>query len=65
MLESDIFFAPGKAELKSEAQGALDALIAKLNEAKFQTTNIEVAGHSDADPITHSTWADMPTLILP
>lgn len=58
VLENDIFFAPGKANLKQEALGALTALIAKLNEPKFAAARIEVAGHSDSDPITHSKWSD-------
>jgi chemotaxis protein MotB len=58
VLSNDIFFSPGKAELKPESLASLDALIAKLEEPRFQGARFEVAGHTDEDPITHSGWKD-------
>jgi chemotaxis protein MotB len=58
VLEDSIYFAPGKAELKSEKFPALDALIAKLQKGDLSTATIEVAGHTDADPISRSGWKD-------
>lgn len=58
VLENDIFFASGQATLKPEALAALDTLVQKLREDRFAAAKIEVAGHTDADPITHSKWED-------
>ncbi len=58
VLENDIFFAPGKAELRPEARAALDGLIDRLKGEAFRDTEIEIAGHTDADPIAHSGWKD-------
>jgi len=58
VLEESVFFAPGKAELKSDRFTALDGLIAKLNSPDFATKAIEIAGHTDSDPIARSSWKD-------
>ncbi len=58
VLEESVYFAPGRAELKSEKFGALDALIAKLRSPEFGAAAIEVGGHTDSDPISRSAWKD-------
>jgi chemotaxis protein MotB len=58
VLENDIFFSSGKAELRPEARTSLDGLIAKLGTSEFSDTDIEIAGHTDSDPITRSGWDD-------
>jgi len=58
VLENDIFFSSGRAVLKPDAAQALDGLIGKLNDPKFSGARIEVAGHTDSDPITRSKWSD-------
>ncbi|GIW71594.1 MAG: hypothetical protein KatS3mg102_1136 [Planctomycetota bacterium] len=58
VLENDIFFASGKAELRPEAKRSLDGLIGKLNEPDFAGCEIEIAGHTDSDPIARSGWKD-------
>ncbi|MHC4829449.1 MAG: OmpA/MotB family protein [Planctomycetota bacterium] len=58
VLENDIFFSPGKADLRTDTNEALDGLISKLRVEKFRSAEIEIAGHTDTDPITRSGWAD-------
>jgi chemotaxis protein MotB len=58
VLENDIFFAPGRADLKQEALALLDGLIEKLGGPELGQAEIEVAGHTDADPILRSGWKD-------
>jgi chemotaxis protein MotB len=58
VLDDNVFFSPGKAELKSEKFPTLDALIGKLQKGDLATATIEIAGHTDADPIARSGWKD-------
>jgi len=58
VLEDNVFFSPGKAELKSDKFPSLDALIGKLQTGELGAATIEVAGHTDTDPITRSGWKD-------
>jgi chemotaxis protein MotB len=58
VLDESVYFSPGRAELKGEKFAALDALIGKLNSPEFATKIIEVAGHTDTDPIARSGWKD-------
>ncbi len=58
VLEESVYFAPGRAELKAEKFAALDALIGKLRTGDFATATIEIAGHTDSDPISRSGWKD-------
>lgn len=58
VLEGDIFFLPGRAELQTASTGALDGLIARLKQGEFEQAVIEVAGHADSDPIERSGWDD-------
>ena len=58
VLEESVYFSAGKAELKGEKFTALDGLIGKFQTPEFATKIIEVAGHTDADPITRSGWKD-------
>ena len=58
VLENDIFFAPGQAELKQDALGPLDELIAELRKDEFADAIVEIAGHTDSDPISRSGWDD-------
>ncbi len=54
--ESDILFAPGKAELTDEAKASLDKIAQYL--VNHPEQEVRVAGHTDAVPITHSNWID-------
>lgn len=58
VLDDNVFFSPGKAELKADKFPALDALIGKLQKGELGTATIEIAGHTDADPIARSGWKD-------
>ena len=54
---SDVFFAPGRAELTREGQTRLDALVAELNKTEYP---IRVIGHTDTDPVnkTKDLWPE-------
>lgn len=58
VLSDDIFFQPGKAELRGEKTAILEKLIGKLKSPEFAAAQIEIAGHTDADPIQRSGWKD-------
>jgi chemotaxis protein MotB len=58
VLSDEIFFQPGKAELRGEKTPILDKLIAKLRSEEFARAQIEIAGHTDSDPIKRSGWKD-------
>lgn len=58
VLENDIFFAAGRADLKPEKLRVLDDLVARLSAGDFAAAEIEIAGHTDVDPIKVSKWAD-------
>jgi chemotaxis protein MotB len=53
-LESGIFFSSGRHELTPAGQQALGPLIEKLKTDEYKDYDIELAGHTDADPITRS-----------
>jgi flagellar motor protein MotB len=58
VLGDDIFFQPGKAELRGEKTAILAKLVEKLKAGDFAGAEIEIAGHTDSDPIHRSTWKD-------
>jgi chemotaxis protein MotB len=56
-LPDAILFDSGKANLRSATSKELNHIYAVLKE-KYPGREIEVAGHTDADPIKKSKWAD-------
>jgi len=54
VLESGIFFKPGRHQISEAGKAALLPLIAKLAGADFDGYNVEIAGHTDTDPIRRS-----------
>jgi chemotaxis protein MotB len=56
-LPDAILFDAGKASMKSATSKELDHIYAVLKD-KYPGRQIEVAGHTDADPIKKSKWAD-------
>lgn len=52
---AEVFFTPGKAEIKEESYGTLDKVAKVLNE-KVPEKLVAVEGHTDADPIKYSGW---------
>jgi flagellar motor protein MotB len=58
VLEDDIFFSPGRADLRQDKLNILDDFIGKLSGGDFAAAEIEIAGHTDTDPIRVSKWAD-------
>lgn len=58
VLSDDIFFQPGRAELRDDKKAILDKVVAKLRSPEFAHAQIEIGGHTDSDPIQRSKWAD-------
>jgi chemotaxis protein MotB len=56
-LPDAILFDPGKASLRSATSKELDHIYSVLK-AKYPGRHLEVAGHTDSDPIKKSKWAD-------
>jgi chemotaxis protein MotB len=56
-LPDAILFDPGKANLRSATSKELDHIYSVLK-AKYPGRHLEVAGHTDSDPIKKSKWAD-------
>ncbi len=56
-LPDAILFDPGKATMKSATSKELDHIYSVLK-AKYPGRHLEVAGHTDSDPIKKSKWAD-------
>ncbi|MGB7582920.1 MAG: OmpA family protein [Sedimentisphaerales bacterium] len=56
-LPNAILFDPGKATLKGATSKELDHIYSVLK-AKYPGRHIEVAGHTDSDPIKKSNWKD-------
>jgi chemotaxis protein MotB len=56
-LPNAILFDPGKATLKGSTSKELDHIYSVLK-AKYPGRHIEVAGHTDSDPIKKSSWKD-------
>ena len=56
-LSDAILFDSGKASLKSSTNKELDHIYSVLK-AKYPGRQIEVAGHTDADPIRKTGWKD-------
>ena len=58
-LQSDILFAPGSADIRPEAKPSLDKVAAAVKK-DYAGKKIRVQGHTDKDPIVHSTdkWID-------
>jgi chemotaxis protein MotB len=56
-LPDAILFDPGKATLRSATSKELDHIYSVLK-AKYPGRHIEVAGHTDSDPIKKSKWTD-------
>jgi flagellar motor protein MotB len=58
-LQSDILFAPGSADIRPEAKPSLDKVAAAIKK-DYTGKKIRVQGHTDKDPIVHSTdkWID-------
>ncbi|RME81653.1 MAG: hypothetical protein D6785_08730, partial [Planctomycetota bacterium] len=51
VLEGDIFFNPGSSTLRSQGKLILRKLVQKLSSPKYQKYEIEIAGHTDSDPV--------------
>ena len=58
VLESDIFFASGKADLSPAGKGALDRILDLIQAPEYGGYDIEIAGHTDTDPIRKAKFAD-------
>ncbi len=58
VLLDDVFFASGKAVLNTEKVAILDKVIERLASDEFARAEIEIAGHTDTDPIVKSGWQD-------
>jgi chemotaxis protein MotB len=56
-LSDAILFDSGKASLKNATSKELDHIYSVLK-AKYPGRHLEVAGHTDSDPIKKSKWAD-------
>jgi chemotaxis protein MotB len=56
-LPNAILFDPGQATLKGSIHTELDHIYSVLK-AKYPSRHIEVAGHTDSDPIKKSKWKD-------
>jgi chemotaxis protein MotB len=56
-LPNSILFDSGKATLKNATSNELDHIYSVLK-AKYPGRHIEVAGHTDSDPIKKSKWTD-------
>jgi chemotaxis protein MotB len=56
-LPNSILFDSGKATLKGNTSKELDHIYSVLK-AKYPGRHIEVAGHTDSDPIKKSSWKD-------
>jgi chemotaxis protein MotB len=56
-LPNAILFDPGKAALRNATSKELDHIYSVLK-AKYPGRHIEVAGHTDSDPIKKSKWTD-------
>ena len=56
-LPDAILFDPGKATMKGSTNKELDHIYSVLK-AKYPGRHIEVAGHTDSDPIKRSKWTD-------
>ncbi len=54
VLESGILFTPGKHELSKAGEAALTPLVATLLKPDYAGYDLELAGHTDSDPIKHS-----------
>lgn len=56
-LPDAILFDSGKAELKASSKTTLGTVVAAIKK-DYPTQMIRVEGHTDADPITKSSWKD-------
>ncbi len=55
----DVLFSSGSADLRADARGRLDKIVAVIN-SRYAGNRIEVAGHTDSDPLrkTKAKWQD-------
>ena len=58
VLDADIFFASGKASLSPAGESSLDRIIDAFNGPEYSGHDIEIAGHTDTDPIHKAKFAD-------
>ena len=56
-LPNTILFDSGKATLKASAKTDLNHIVSVLNN-KYSSRQIDIVGHTDADPIKKSNWKD-------
>ncbi len=56
-LPGDVFFDPGKAEVKTSAKPTLDKVASALKK-EYGGKTVRVEGYTDTDPIKHSKWKD-------
>jgi chemotaxis protein MotB len=52
---AEVFFDPGKDDVRKEGQGILDKIAKVLNE-DVVNSKVAVEGHTDSDPIKYSGW---------
>lgn len=54
ILEDGIFFSAGRYQLRKTARGVLQSLVSRLQAPEFSSALIEVAGHTDSDPVVNA-----------
>jgi chemotaxis protein MotB len=54
VLETGILFASGQHQLTKEGEAALAPLVEALSGPKYQDYVVEIAGHTDSDPVVHA-----------
>ena len=54
ILEDGILFSAGRYQLRKTAKGVFQSLVSRLQGPEFSSAMIEVAGHTDSDPVVHA-----------
>lgn len=57
VISSDLLFSPGSADLTDEGKSELDRIAAQIAR-EHPDKSINIAGHTDSDPIRSSQWTD-------
>jgi chemotaxis protein MotB len=58
VLDGSVFFDSGRHTLRKQGKFLLDKLVAVMCSSEYNGFTIEVAGHTDSDPIKHSRYKD-------
>ncbi|MCG3136902.1 MAG: hypothetical protein HJJLKODD_00740 [Phycisphaerae bacterium] len=56
-IDGQVLFDPGKVELKESAKSVLNKVASEIS-GTFSDKDIYIVGHTDTDPIKHSSWKD-------